>query len=217
MGRHGETNGEEQGAVVDRKATSPESARFQTVGRDAYDNCLAYLDGQLGELFNELQRGGEFGRTLIIVTSDHGEGFGEHDLFDHGESLYQTEISVPLVIVAPARSRSQAVVSETVSLRNLPATIVELADLEAASPFPGPSLAKLWRKSSADPGSLANDEVVSELSGPNPSHPTSLVWYLKIREIYTVVYGIRSGERQSPAIASSRLSGAAAYSSGSIV
>ncbi len=45
-----------------------------------------------------------------IVTSDHGEGFGEHGLFDHGESLYRTEIGVPLLIVPPPRSRSQGVV-----------------------------------------------------------------------------------------------------------
>jgi arylsulfatase A-like enzyme len=143
----------------------------QTLARDAYDNCLAYLDEQLGVLFEELQRRGELDRTLVIVTSDHGEGFGEHDLFDHGESLYQTEIAVPLVIVEPARGRSRGVVSETVSLRNLPATIVELVGLEAGSPFPGRSLAGLWRRSSSDPDPVPIDEVVSELTGPNPSHP----------------------------------------------
>jgi len=144
---------------------------FRTLARDAYDNCLAYLDGQLGELFEELQRRGELDRTLVIVTADHGEGLGEHDLFDHGESLYGTEISVPLLIVAPARNRSRGVVSETVSLRNLPATIVELVGLEANSSFPGPSLANLWRKSSTGPDSVTIDGVISELTGPNPSHP----------------------------------------------
>jgi arylsulfatase A-like enzyme len=143
----------------------------QTLARDAYDNCLAYLDEQIGELFDELERRGELDRTLVIVTSDHGEGFGEHELFDHGESLYRTEIGVPLVIVAPARGRSRGVVSETVSLRNLPATIVELVGLEAGSPFPGPSLAHLWRRSSSAPGSGLIDGVISELTGPNPSHP----------------------------------------------
>jgi arylsulfatase A-like enzyme len=143
----------------------------RTLARDAYDNCLAYLDGQLGELFEELQRRGELDRTLVIVTSDHGEGFGEHDLFDHGESLYRTEISVPLLIVPPTRSRSQGVVSQTVSLRNLPATIVELLGLQANSSFIGPSLASLWRGSSPDHGTVTNHEVISELTAPNPSHP----------------------------------------------
>ena len=65
---------------------------FQILAPDSYDNCLAYLDEQLGELFEELERRGELDRTLVIVTSDHGEGLGEHGLFDHGESLYRTEI-----------------------------------------------------------------------------------------------------------------------------
>jgi arylsulfatase A-like enzyme len=144
---------------------------FQVLAQDAYDNCLAYLDGQLGELFEELERRGELDRTLVVVTSDHGEGLGEHDLFDHGESLYRTEISVPLLMVAPVRSRTQGVVSETVSLRNLPATIVELVGLEANSPFPGPSLASLWRRSATDPAPITTEGVISELTGPNPTDP----------------------------------------------
>ena len=122
-------------------------------------------------LFQELERRGELDRTLVIVTSDHGEGMGEHDLFNHGESLYRMEIGVPLVIVEPRRSRCQGVLSETVSLRNLPATIVELIGLETNSPFPGPSLASLWRGSFADPDSPTIDGVLSELSRPNPANP----------------------------------------------
>ncbi len=144
----------------------------QTLARDAYDNCLFYLDGQLGELFEELQRRGELDRTLVIVTSDHGEGLGEHDLFDHGESLYRPEIGVALVIVPPAASRRQGVVNEFVSLRNLPATIVDLVGLGPNSPFPGPSLADLWRKSSSDPGAVKVDGVISELTSPNPTDPS---------------------------------------------
>ena len=50
---------------------------------------------------------GVLDRTLVILTSDHGEGLGEHDLFDHGESLYRNEIRVPLLIVLPAGQRSR--------------------------------------------------------------------------------------------------------------
>src|SRR5262249_1039207 len=52
--------------------------RYQSLARDGYDNCVAYLDEQLGALFDELQRRGILDRTLVIVTSDHGEGLGEH-------------------------------------------------------------------------------------------------------------------------------------------
>ncbi|HEX3448976.1 MAG TPA: sulfatase, partial [Isosphaeraceae bacterium] len=74
---------------------------YQTMARDAYDSCLAYLDEQLGVLFDELQRHAVLDNTVVVITSDHGEGLGEHDLFDHGESLYSTELDVSLLILLP--------------------------------------------------------------------------------------------------------------------
>ena len=64
--------------------------RYANLARDAYDDCVAYLDDQLGVLFDELERRRILDQTLVIITSDHGEGLGEHDLFMHGESLYRT-------------------------------------------------------------------------------------------------------------------------------
>src|ERR1700677_539132 len=140
---------------------------------DAYDSCLAYLDEQLGMLFDELQRRALLDQTLVVVTSDHGEGLGEHDLFDHGESLYSTELRVPLMIVPPARSRKADVVRETVSLRDLPATITDLIGLGGESAFPGRSLARFWRQSSPEGAPKSDDveEALSELVRTNPSNP----------------------------------------------
>ena len=123
---------------------------YRTLIGDCYDSCLAYMDERLGELFDELQRRGLLDNTLVIITADHGEGLGEHGLFDHGESLYRTEIRVPLLFVIPASGTSQAVVHETVSLRDLPATIADLVGLGSGSPFPGRSLAALWQPPSPE-------------------------------------------------------------------
>ena len=109
-------------------------------------------------------------RTLVIVTSDHGEGLGEHDLFDHGESLYSTEIRVPLLIVLPAGGRPRGVVHETVSLRDLPATIVDLVGL-AGRRFPGRSLARLWRNPPQRAVPAVEGGALSELPSPNPRDP----------------------------------------------
>ena len=57
---------------------------------------------------------------------------------------------------------------ETVSLRDLPATIVDLVGLEAGSPFPGRSLAELWRRSFA--GSRSGQPA----TGPSPSSPSPI-------------------------------------------
>ena len=101
-----------------------------------------------------------------MITSDHGEGLGEHSLFDHGESLYSTEIDVPLLILPPRTGRTARVVDDVVSLRDLPATIVNLAGHGGRSPFPGHSLAKLWSDSD---GTVATVSMAaSELLVPNP-------------------------------------------------
>ena len=84
-----------------------------------------------------LQHRGLLEKTWIVITGDHGEGLGEHDLFEHGESLYSTEIRVPLLIVPPPGSQRARVVRDTVSLRDLPATIVDVVGLATGAPFPG--------------------------------------------------------------------------------
>ncbi len=159
--------------TVDKQRLTP---HYRMLVQDSYDNCLGYLDEQLGELFDALQQRGVLDRTLVIVAADHGEELGEHALFDHGESLYRPEIRVPFLIVLPADSQVSGVVKETVSLRDVPATVVELVGFTKGSPFPGRSLSRLWRRGSSgeapDAGAIDLDGAISELSGPNPSIPS---------------------------------------------
>ncbi len=63
-----------------------------------YDGEIAWVDSQLGRLFEGLREMGVADNSLIIVTSDHGEEFLEHDRCWHGQSLYQELIHVPLII-----------------------------------------------------------------------------------------------------------------------
>jgi arylsulfatase A-like enzyme len=129
------------------------SPRDMALNRDAYDNCITSLDQQIGTLMDELDRRGELQDTLVIITSDHGEEFGEHKVFNHGYSLYLYETHVPLLIISAASPASRTV-AEPVSLRDLPATVVDLLGLSADSPFPGRSLAAYWPTTSpADPAS----------------------------------------------------------------
>ncbi|MFI5455375.1 MAG: sulfatase-like hydrolase/transferase [Isosphaerales bacterium] len=113
------------------------------MARDCYDDCIAFLDDQLGQLLDELHGQGLLDNTLVIITSDHGESFGDHGSFLHATSLYLDEIAVPLVILSPDAPANR-VVAEPVSLRDLPATVVDRLGLSPGSPFPGHSLAAYW-------------------------------------------------------------------------
>jgi arylsulfatase A-like enzyme len=147
--------------TLDKRRLSRQEIAFV---RDAYDECVANLDEQLGRLLGELVRLGVLERTWLIITSDHGESFGEQPgFFGHGTSLYQPQLHVPLVIVPPSGSPRplRPVVPETVSLRDLPATVVDLLGLKAGTPFPGGSLAPLWARHSARSG--------DESDGPSPA------------------------------------------------
>ncbi len=162
----------EHGAPPNQTLTESQIAPL----RDAYDDCVADLDERLGLLVDELDRRGELERTWLIVTSDHGESFGEHPgIFLHGTSLYQTEIHVPLVIVPPSKSPRPTirVVPDAVSLRNLAATVVDLLGLRAGSPFPGVSLARHWDGSS--PPSLPLLAEVVPMNGLDPDPAQLLV------------------------------------------
>jgi arylsulfatase A-like enzyme len=119
------------------------AARDIVMARDCYDDCIASLDDQLGRLLAELQGQGLLDQTLVVITADHGEAFGIHGAFGHGESLFLEEVAVPLVILAPGGPAGR-VVTEPVSLRDLAATVVEQVGLAHGSPFPGHSLAALW-------------------------------------------------------------------------
>ena len=149
--------------------TVPESIRL---AREAYEDCVAVLDREIGRLIDALERLGQLDRTLIVITSDHGEHFGEHTcdgvpLVGHCQSVYQAETHVPLLVVAPRRVPAGTVVGEPVSLRDLPATIVELAGIGTPSPFPGRAF--LPR---AD-GAAASSAALAEFSA-EPSLPAGL-------------------------------------------
>ncbi len=154
---------------MDKTRISPRDVAFV---HDAYDDCVADLDEELGRLFDELGRRAVLDQTWVIIAADHGESFGEHaGVFCHGTSLYQTELHVPLVIIPPGGSPSNLVITEPVSLRNLAATIVDILDFESGSPFPGVSLARFWDGSSPAP---AADRVLSEVVPIDPLHPEPL-------------------------------------------
>ncbi len=132
---------------------------------DVYDDCIAYLDRQLGMLMAELGRRGVLDETLVIVTSDHGEHLGDHLLFFHGCSLYRQLVQVPLVIVDRKAAPTGRVVAEPVSLCDVPATVVDLLGIGRDAPFPGRSLSRFWRRPEGSV-STAEEPLLMETGKP---------------------------------------------------
>ena len=129
-----------------------------------YDATLAYLDAHLRKLFQELQRRKLLEDTLVVITSDHGQSLLEHGLTGHRTSLYREQIHVPLLISHAPKLPRGFVVSEPVSLEAIPATLLEVAGLDASG-FPVQSFAPLWVDSNPRRGLESQASVVSELAG----------------------------------------------------
>jgi arylsulfatase A-like enzyme len=107
----------------DEKKVKGSSAR-ESRGR-RYDKTLAEVDEFLGTLLAAVERMPEARRPIIVVTSDHGEGLGDHGLLHHAGDLYDTQTRVPLVIAGPGIAAAR--IGETVSLTDLAPTMLELA------------------------------------------------------------------------------------------
>jgi arylsulfatase A-like enzyme len=124
---------------------------------DAYDGGMAYLDAEIGLLFDALDARGELENTIVIIGSDHGEELGEHGRWGHAYSTYAEIVHVPLLVLAPDAPAATRIATP-VSLRNIPATIADMAKLDGA-PFPGVSLATHWR--ALDGGPVVTDTALS--------------------------------------------------------
>ncbi len=108
---------------------------------DAYDSCLVYADAMMGQLFDELRRRGMMDNTVIILTGDHGEAIGEEGKYGHTVPIMRQEVTrVPLIVRFPVRLPAGVRVPHPVSIRQIPATILDLLGTDVNSPYEGPSL-----------------------------------------------------------------------------
>jgi arylsulfatase A-like enzyme len=108
---------------------SPEEFRILTT---QYDGEIAYLDTQLGVLFEMLRSRGLLDNTLVIVTSDHGEHLGEHEFMDHKMTVYEEVIRVPLIVRYPDGAASGQRISGQVQNTDVFQTILSLAGVEGS-------------------------------------------------------------------------------------
>ena len=113
---------------------------------DAYDlgrylNVLHETDHHIERLFDTIRRAGLEQDTLVVVTGDHGQAFGDpHDSYMQGRTVYQEDVNVPLLVWSPRRFKAPARSAVIGSHVDLAPTIAQLAGFPAAPDWQGRSL-----------------------------------------------------------------------------
>jgi arylsulfatase A-like enzyme len=111
-----------------------------------YDGDIAYTDAKLGILFADLEKRGLLDNTILIVTSDHGEQFWDNGTWGHGQSMWDHQIRVPLIVRLPPKLGFPAARVETdqIELLDLYPTVLDLAGVPLEQPVQGRSIRKLF-------------------------------------------------------------------------
>ncbi|MGA2533921.1 MAG: sulfatase-like hydrolase/transferase [Candidatus Aminicenantales bacterium] len=116
----------------------PFASRFKN---DPYSGEVAYVDEALGSLLDDVEKTWGDGRTLIILTADHGESLGEHGEMTHSYFAYNSTIWVPLIITGPGANASR--IKDYVSHVDILPTVCDLLGLPKPVSVQGASLRPL--------------------------------------------------------------------------
>jgi len=147
-----------------RYVAHPGDTSYGSSEEDLYDGELSYTDKHIGRLLDELARMPGADRTIITLTSDHGDGFNEHGFINHGSALYRELLHVPLIVYVP--NIEPRTVPGAVSPLDLVPTLIDLCGLRPprGAEFEGESLVpQLFYKQDAK-----NRVVFSETNAPRP-------------------------------------------------
>jgi arylsulfatase A-like enzyme len=121
-----------------------------------YDGEVRYLDDYLGALFDWLKTEKLYDDALIVLTADHGEEFQEHGGWWHGQTLYQEQIAVPLIVKYPGGARAGTVVTELARSLDVAPTVLDAAGL----PMPDTMLGRsLWSASEPPVSVFAEEDL----------------------------------------------------------
>lgn len=125
-------------AALQGKNSPTDQKRYVEVGkrlgkvmrflRDLYLAEVCQVDEGIGRVLAKLREKRLYDETLLLLTSDHGEEFGEHGRIEHGHTLHRELLRVPLVVKLPNRTQSHRI-KERVTVLNVMPTILELCNL----------------------------------------------------------------------------------------
>jgi len=128
-----------------------------------YDGEIAAVDEQVGRVMDALRDSGAAGRTVVMLTSDHGESLGEHDYyFDHGEDVFEPSLAIPLIVLAPGLKPGIRVDAFASTVDVVP-TLLDAVKVSYPPDLAGTSLLPIARGEGAGPPRLfaQNDRNLS--------------------------------------------------------
>jgi arylsulfatase A-like enzyme len=110
----------------------------------SYDAEVAYVDEKIGELLNRIDELGLTDDTVVMLTADHGESLGEHEIYYDHHGLYEWDVRVPLIIKYPPRIPKGVRIKAMVSHMDIMPTLLELAGVPIPKEVSGSSLLALF-------------------------------------------------------------------------
>ncbi|HEX7503165.1 MAG TPA: sulfatase-like hydrolase/transferase, partial [Acidobacteriota bacterium] len=119
--------------------------RFPPNPKGQYDGEIAYTDSWVGRVIESLRAGGVLEHTLVVISGDHGEGFGEHQEQGHGIFCYDETLKVPLIFYAPKLLAGKRLVTERVGLVDVMPTVLDLLGAKIPATIQGRSLVELLK------------------------------------------------------------------------
>lgn len=123
--------------------------------RDKYDAEVTFTDTHVGKLLDFIANRPWASKTAIIITSDHGEAFGEHGQTRHGFEIWENLVRIPLMVQLPGGQPRR--IDEPRSALDLAPTILDLIGVPLEAGFEGKSLVKEIAGAAADPRDVAID------------------------------------------------------------
>ena len=129
-------------------------------GRAGYYGLITYLDEKIGRLLTALEETGQAENTVVIYTSDHGEMNGEHGMW-RKSNFYEASARVPLQMKLPGHLQAGKRLDEVVSLVDLTATLVDLANAPHGGQMDGDSLMPLIRGTAPEWKNFAFSEYLA--------------------------------------------------------
>lgn len=131
---------------------------------NAYDGEIRYLDEELRRLYNRFAEVGLNENSLWIITSDHGEGLGQHGWMDHGVKIYNEAIHVPLIFHFPSGENSPWIENKPVELVDIFPTIAGLLGVDLPTEAGKGRGRSLVAELSREEGTFTRDRMEEKLA-----------------------------------------------------